>query len=537
MIFVTILTSSNLSKLKRLVDCLKIQTNNNFDFNIVVNTQDNKYADIVKSEYGEKVDITESDGSPGKGKNSVVRLWRNKYREYNYYSLIDGDDLVYPTYIEALYQHVEKHPNTDALGMVCMDVIQRTGEVQCWTGNNIDLRSQKEIADFYFEEYGITAQDRLILFSKRILDRVLFDPSLSVYEDYLLSLKLLQLYRLGEIEYWLTTSTDIYIYDKTGNSLTSDLDIQDWVHYTILLKMKAIRSCHYEWSSTKDMLYEIPDQLMSYEERLEYTKSKQKYLIAVYSFGTDPQKCELLQKSADKFGYNLTIEGYGLKYTGHGLKIKNFKEFCKKQSPETVVMFVDAYDVIFVQPPEVLYKKWKELTKMQGVIFNAETNCHPDVELEGDYPRHEKSRFIFLNSGVYMGTAENMLKILPEDIQDTYDDQRFYVDKFLNKDPNILLDYETELFMPLCYAVTSVRYDDKGLYNKELNTYPCLLHANFTEHSAEYLETFFNLISMKNIPTGIPSQEQNEFELLKLNNYLKIFKNGEVSKYLPSEPK
>lgn len=539
MIFVSILTSGNMDKLDRLVNCLEAQTNKNFNFNIVVNTLDKKYEEHIVDKYGSLVDITKSTGKPSVGKQSVVKLWRSKYSDYSHYSMLDGDDVVYPSYIEALYQHLEEHPNTDVLGMVCVDVIHPDGKIQCWTGNNIDLRPDYEIADFYTREHDIFSHDRLILFSKQVLDRVIYDPLLTVYEDYLTSLKLLQLFRVGEIEYWLTTSNDMYVYDKTGSSITSALDYEEWVHHTILLRTRSISCIHYSWSTTKGVNYKIPTPILSYEERMQYVDSINPSKIKVYSFGTDPHKCELLKQSAQRFNYNLTIEGYGQNYPGHGLKIQNFKKFCESQHPETVVMFVDAYDVLFVQPSEVLYEKWLEITKGEGVIFNAEKNCHPDVELAGEYPVPPKSKFMFLNSGVYMGRAKDMLKLLPSSIGDTYDDQRFYVDIFLNnnKDNIIKLDYSTELFMPLCYAVTSVKYDDKGLYNQELGTYPCLLHANFTEYCEEYLNTFFSLIKMENIPTGSPAQEKDELSLLKLHNQIKSFKNGQSEKYMPNDRK
>ena len=533
MILVTVLTSSDFPKLKRLINSLDNQTNTDFTYNIVVNTLDKDYETTVKEHYGDRVFITQSNGTPAVGKNSVINLWTTKLKGYSFYSLVDGDDVVYPTFIEALYQHIHKHPNTDVLGMVCMDVIQPNNQPECWTGNNIDMRAVDTVAAFYQYSYPIVAHDRLILFSKKVLDRVIFNPSLLIYEDYLASLKLLQLYRLGEIEYWLTTSTDMYIYDKTGESITSKLDRKEWTHQAMILRMKAVATVHYAWSSTKDMLYEIPESLMTYEQRMNFIKENTVRHIAVYSFGTDPDKCKLLQKSARHFEYNLTIEGYGQEYRGHGLKIKNFKKFCESQAPDQVVMFVDAYDVIFVQPAEVLYNKWKNITGGKGVIFNAETNCHPDVERAPEYPKVENTRFKFLNSGIYMGTAREMLKILPEDIQDTYDDQRYYVNKFLlDEEADVRLDYMTELFMPLCYAVKSVHYDEKGIYNSELNTYPCLLHANFTEFSEKYLTTFFDLATMENIPVGVPAQEVDELELLKMHNYINTF-NSKDRKYLP----
>lgn len=534
MIFVTILTSSNLLKLERLVSCLEKQTNRDFDFNIVVNTLDEEFKKEVISKYGDKVDITTSNGLPGLGKNSVVRLWRSKYTGYKFYSMIDGDDLVYPTYIQALYQHIHKYPNTDVIGMVTVDVIHPDYTPECWTGNSIDLRKTEDIAELYFKDYGILSHDRLILFSSNVLDRVIFDTELKAYEDYLASLKLLQLYRTGEIEYWLTTSTDMYIYDKSGEGITSSLDTSEWTNNTILLRMKSIKNCHYSWSSTKGMLYEIPEALMSYDERRSFAETHIASRLKVYSFGTDPNKCSLMLESARKFGYNVTIEGYGQQYKGHGLKIQNMRKFCEQQDPNDVILFVDAYDVIFTQPEEVLFNKWEKLTGGVGVIFNAEINCWPDAELASEYPSHPTSRFKFLNSGIYMGRAKYILDMIPDNVSDTYDDQRYYADKFLfDVDSKIKLDYTTELFMPLCYAVTSVRYDDKGLVNSELGSHPCLLHANFTEYSSEYLETFYKLITMTNIPTGVPSQEQGPLELLKLNNYLKLFK-GEANKFLPN---
>lgn len=539
MIFVSILTSSNLSKLERLVNCLEGQSNTDFKYNIVVNTLDIDYEKEVLAKYGNLVDITKSSGKPSVGKQSVVKLWRSKYPDYSFYSMLDGDDIVYPSYIDALYQHVEEYPNTDVLGMACVDVIEPNGNIQCWTGNNIDLRADYEIANFYLNEADIFAHDRLILFSKQVLDRVLYDPLLTVYEDYLVSLKLLQLFRVGEIEYWLTTSNDMYVYDKTGTSITSDLGYEEWVHHTILLRTRAINSIHYGWSSSKDMLYKMPVPILTYEQRLEYLENMHNSKIKVYSFGTDPSKCELLKKSAERFNYNLTIEGYGQSYPGHGLKIQNFKKFCEKQDPETVVLFVDAYDVIFTQPSDTLYSKWLEITGGEGVVFNAEKNCHPDVELADEYPKHPTSEFLFLNSGVYMGKVKDMLKLMPEKIGDTYDDQRFYVDIFLNNNTDniIKLDYTTELFMPLCYAVTSVKYDSKGLYNEETGAYPCLLHANFTEYCYDYLNTFFSLITMINIPTGMPAHKRTELDLLKLHNQLKSFKNGQSDKYMPNDRK
>lgn len=533
MILVTVLTSSDFYKLKRLTKSLDNQTNTDFVYNIVVNTLDKEYEKTVKDYYGDRVFITKSNGTPAFGKNSVVGLWRSKFKDYSFYSLIDGDDLVYPTFVEALYQHIRKHPNTDALGMVCMDVIQPNNQPECWTGNDVDMRAIDNVAPFYRHSYPIVAHDRLILFSKKVLDRLIFNPSLLIYEDYLASLKLLQLYRLGEIEYWLTTSTDMYLYDKTGKSITSSLERKEWTHQAVLLKMKAINTVHYSWSSTKDMLYEIPEPLTTYEERMNFAKQNTLRHIAIYSFGTDPEKCGLLQESARHFEYDLTIEGYGQEYLGHGLKIKNFRKFCENQPPDQVVMFVDAYDVIFVQHAETLYEKWEKLTGGKGVIFNAEVNCHPDVERAPEYPDVENTRFKFLNSGIYMGTAAEMLKILPEDIQDSYDDQRYYVNKFLlDETADVRLDYMTELFMPLCYAVKSVHYNEKGLYNSELGTYPCLLHANFTEFSEKYLRAFFDLVTMESIPVGLPAQEQDELELLKMHNYLNTF-TTEEKKYLP----
>ena len=102
MILVTVLTSSDFPKLKRLINSLDNQTNTDFTYNIVVNTLDKDYETTVKEHYGDRVFITQSNGTPAVGKNSVINLWTTKLKGYSFYSLVDGDDVVYPTFIEAL---------------------------------------------------------------------------------------------------------------------------------------------------------------------------------------------------------------------------------------------------------------------------------------------------------------------------------------------------------------------------------------------------------------------------------------------------
>lgn len=118
----------------------------------------------------------------------------------------------------------------------------------------------------------------------------------------------------------------------------------------------------------------------------------------------------------------------------------------------TICYLLHSYDVIFLAPWQTIVEKFKE-TKAK-VLFAAESFCWPDEELKTKYPPVEGDGQKYLNSGMFIGYASNLFKILSsQKVKDTEDDQLFYSNVFLNKKMRdaigIKLDHKSTLFQNL----------------------------------------------------------------------------------------
>lgn len=95
------------------MDCLKRQFNT-FNFNeivVVINTLDEEFkSEAVQFCSDNNIEhyVTESDGTPGTGKNSVIKLFLGSNNEYMVH--IDGDDFMTP-YGRNLYRAISHSPN------------------------------------------------------------------------------------------------------------------------------------------------------------------------------------------------------------------------------------------------------------------------------------------------------------------------------------------------------------------------------------------------------------------------------------------
>lgn len=111
-----------------------------------------------------------------------------------------------------------------------------------------------------------------------------------------------------------------------------------------------------------------------------------------------------------------------------------------------------SYDVIFLAPWDIIIEKFKE--SKAKVLFGAENFCWPDDGLKTLYPPVESDGQKYLNSGLFIGYAANIINILnSKDIKDTDDDQLFYTNVYLNKElreeNGIKLDHKSNLFQNL----------------------------------------------------------------------------------------
>jgi len=171
---------------------------------------------------------------------------------------------------------------------------------------------------------------------------------------------------------------------------------------------------------------------------------------------------------------------------GGGQKVHLLKEELEKHKDDKdkIIMFTDAYDVLFNAGPELILEKFKAFDAR--VLFSAEGFCWPDKQLASKYPPVERGKK-FLNSGMFMGYAPELYRIVnssPIGVAD--DDQLFYTKIYLNdamrKELSFKLDHRAEIFQNLNGAQSDIELRFKGkesyIQNTVYSTVPLVIHAN-----------------------------------------------------------
>lgn len=231
-LLVTLLTSNDLPRLKRLINSFLNQVDTRGIFTevrcvIVVNTlSDEYYQEVLRSNLPFPVVRTESNGRPGKGKNSCLDLFLNS--DFDFLSQIDGDDILYPTFLRSLEEHISRMPCLDVLGVIPMDVITDERDIKGYAFKvaegvhagvwGISLVTPHTSAQgpgrsyMWDQDYPISA-DFIILQSRKSAQHKL-DENMGVGEDHLYSLQLLSEHQKGNLCYFHTMSSDMFVIDR-----------------------------------------------------------------------------------------------------------------------------------------------------------------------------------------------------------------------------------------------------------------------------------------------------------------------------------
>lgn len=252
-----VLTSHREDKARRLVRSLKAQAPHDFqvDIWVVCNTLDESYPEKamkMATREGCMYARTESNGKPGKGKNSALNLFRAQYnagKAYDYLLLLDGDDFLYPHALAVLSRALYVS-RADIVGLQTNDILdtrkfkmsgvtlQRADGVPVhlysWFNEQPNLYARADQFNKARRDrnpLGVhSTPDRVILMSAlAVLSRngrgeyaLQCSEELPVYEDYLLSLSAqAAMLRPGsQLRYVNLSNSYVYVYDKTGDSST-----------------------------------------------------------------------------------------------------------------------------------------------------------------------------------------------------------------------------------------------------------------------------------------------------------------------------
>jgi len=219
-LLVAVLTSKDVEKLKRCIESVLSQTDkvivvcNTLDFSFV------EQARVVAATYNLEFLVTESNGTPAKGKNSVLEIFRS--RSYAHYMQVDADDYLAPDALSKIAAIVQQNPDVDVIGL--------TGG--CMTYNGITTTGRKffESSEIYkFANargaHGLRLiqlgkflaanleQTRMLLYSEKLINTFNFDETFIGSEDVVAAYKL---YYNPDIEFILTDE-HLYVYDLEEN--------------------------------------------------------------------------------------------------------------------------------------------------------------------------------------------------------------------------------------------------------------------------------------------------------------------------------
>ena len=240
--------------------------------------------------------------------------------------------------------------------------------------------------------------------------------------------------------------------------------------------------------------------------------------MQVITVATDPQHYyHSMVESARRNNINITILGWGQKWQGFIWKLKLIKDKLKFVDPNEIIMFIDAYDIIFLKDQNEIIKNF--LSYKKNIVFGAVCGNKSKLEKKvGDeifykkynFPK-KKSCFDKLNSGCYIGYAKNILDILndicnlvdcnDEKIDDQVVMSKYYSENYDKKkielDYNVKLVYNFECHNDFKYISDNLNrltnnqtgevgisgklftLDEKGrFFVKETNSYPCLIHGH-----------------------------------------------------------
>ena len=213
-----------------------------YDVVVVVNSTDAGYAETVRALLpGVEVVVTESNGRPGKGHNSVLTNFRRRAfgaEKYDYCLLVDGDDFLYPRALSRLEYYLDYEP--DVLLLTFHDKLCRErsdadagvphfsiDDRAVWFYNLTDVTvprwyEAKGTCPFGRDVTDLNTAARPLVFSRRALDFDLaYDEDMALFDDFVVFCKCLERSVLGDLRVFGVVDSHVYLYNTTSESATS----------------------------------------------------------------------------------------------------------------------------------------------------------------------------------------------------------------------------------------------------------------------------------------------------------------------------
>ena len=194
-----------------------------------------------------------------------------------------------------------------------------------------------------------------------------------------------------------------------------------------------------------------------------------------------------LMKSCKRHGKELEVLGFGEIWKGFNWRFKLMIDYLNKLPKDDIVCFIDGYDVLCVRDLNEMKKIFLEKRNKTGceIIIGINDFNNNYIYNLAAYIYFGKCNNSYINAGVYIGYAKELLKVISEihkiNNKDDADDQVLITEYCNKSNINIYIDTKFELFLSiLCPLIEIDKYleisEDKIINYK--SNQPFFIHAN-----------------------------------------------------------
>jgi hypothetical protein len=227
------------------------------------------------------------------------------------------------------------------------------------------------------------------------------------------------------------------------------------------------------------------------------TQMKPKLHAVTYAShgGRDDRFCRAVESSI-RSDFDLVILGWGEPWKGLSQKLEAAHRYASSIPGEDVIMFTDAFDVMFMGSPDSVVQKF--LHANTPILFSAECGCWPHVMDDKNICLHRyppsPTPYRYLNSGTWIGHAHAAAAMLADVIKEAgnnfarANDQKLVADMYMAGRHGIKLDFYNDIFqsmhmtldkpLPHCDPSEDVRMRNTRFHNIRTRTEPEVFHFN-----------------------------------------------------------
>ncbi len=297
-----VLTSSKIHLMRRAVDSIKRQfpvKAFTYDIMVIVNTKNKGYYEKVVENITEKdikVINTKSNGYPGMGHNSCLRAFKER-TEYDYLTILDGDDLYYPCAFQRFEKMMEQEPDLDLVHLMLNDRVhfQNPEKYNAVTlKKNYKLISSFEKRDFWWKTVNTTnpmdvkiadakTPSRILLVSRKIFTTthpIEYSENMQLYDDMVAFFSFYEAEMRKEIKTFASSDTYIYLYNSLNDHSSSyNFSLREREDKLFKQEVQKYTEClKHNWKLSELPFLKIKDdpENFTYKDRVNYCN---KYVV------------------------------------------------------------------------------------------------------------------------------------------------------------------------------------------------------------------------------------------------------------------